>query len=251
MISVIVPCFNHGHFLEETVQSVLQSTYLDVEIVIIDDGSTDNSAEVGRMLSEAHSNVFYYFQENAGPSAARNHGVSKAQGKYILPLDADDLIAPNYIEEAVTLLDQHTDIKVVYAEAVKFGAINKKWKLKKYSPYHLAMDNMIYVSAVYRRSDWERIGGYTEDPALVREDWEFWIKLLKDGGEVVKLPFIGFYYRIHSNSRRKSMSKTKKNREIDYLNVHHADFFKAQLGGPLRKNRSWSKVINLLSGRVK
>lgn len=245
MVSVIIPCFNHSHFLEETVRSVLDSNYADLEIIVIDDGSTDGSADVGQRLSAIYPEVSCFYQENAGPSAARNHGVSKARGKYILALDADDLIAPNYIEEAVTLLEGDTNIKVVYAEAVKFGAVNRKWKLKKYTPYRLAIDNMIYVSAIYRRSDWERIGGYTEDSALVREDWEFWIKLLKDGGEVVKLPFVGFYYRIHSNSRRKSMSKVTKDKEIDYLNVHHSDFFQAQLGGPLRKARSLSRIINL------
>src|SRR5690606_6262976 len=244
MVSVVIPCYNHGHLLQETVQSVLESTYPDLESLIVDDRSIENSGEVGRALAAQYTSVSYYYQENAGPSAARNNGVSRANGTYILALDADDLIAPNYIEEAVHVLATRPEVKVVYAEAVKFGAVNKKWRLKRYSPYRLAMDNMIYVSALYRRSDWLRVGGYTEDEVLVREDWEFWIKLLKGGGEVVRLPFVGFYYRIHDNSRRKSMSKSKKNREIDYLNTHHSDFFNAQLGGPLRTMRSWSRVIN-------
>lgn len=81
----------------------------------------------------------------------------------------------------------------------------------------------------------------------MREDWEFWIKLLKDGGKVIQLPFVGFYYRIHTTSRRKSMSTDKKNAEIDYLNQHHSEFFKKYLNGPLRRNRSLSKLINMFS----
>lgn len=248
MVSVVVPCFNHGHFLRYTIQSVLESYYKDLEIIIVDDGSTDDSRVIAEELTREFPNVHYLLQENSGPSVARNNGISQAHGQYILPLDADDLISADYIGEAVKVLNSRPDVKVVYAEAEKFGAVNKRWKLKPFSPVALAMDNMIYVSAIFRKSDWARVGGYTEDAVLVREDWEYWIKLLKDGGEVVKLSFVGFYYRIHANSRRKSMSKAKKNAEIDYLNLHHPDFFERTLGGPLRKSRSLSRVINFFCG---
>lgn len=244
MVSVVVPCYNHGRFLEATVQSVLDSDYKDVEIIIVDDGSKDNSADIAHDLVQLYPNIRYVSQINGGPSKARNNGIERAKGQYILPLDADDLISTDYINKAVAVLDSRADVKVVYADAEKFGAVNKPWKLKPYSSLALAMDNMIYVSALFRKSDWERVGGYTEASVLVREDWEFWIKMLKNGGEVVKLPFVGFYYRIHSNSRRKSMSKDKKNAEIDYLNIHHAAFFRRQLGGPLRRSRSLSRIIN-------
>lgn len=247
LVSVVIPCYNHGLYLEETVQSVLNSKYDELEIIIVDDGSTDNSKEVAMLLCSKFSNVSYYFQTNSGPSVARNFGISQSSGEYILPLDADDLISDNYIVEAVSKLNEDPDLKVVYAKANKFGKVNKPWSLKKFSLYNLAMDNLIYVSAIYRKSDWERVNGYTENKVLVREDWEFWIKLLKDGGKVIQLPFVGFYYRIHTTSRRKSMSKDKKNAEIDYLNQHHSEFFKKYLNGPLRRNRSLSKLINMFS----
>ena len=244
LVSVIIPCYNHAQYLTETVHSVLNSTFKDLEIIIVDDGSTDNSRTVAQELCVQYPEVSYLYQNNSGPSVARNYGISKSSGKYILALDADDLISDNYIEQAVAILESNPQVKVVYAEAEKFGKVNKPWKLKSFSPERLALDNMIYVSALYRNEDWQRVNGYTELAVLVREDWEFWIKILKNGGEVVKLPFVGFYYRIHSDSRRKSMSKTKKNAEIAYLNSKHADFFKKYLGGPLRTNRSLSKKIN-------
>ena len=247
MVSVVIPCFNHAQYVEETVQSVLASSFKAVEVIIVDDGSVDNSREVCENICARFEAVTYIYQDNAGPSVARNTGISKAKGRYILALDADDLISPNYLEEAVKILEKHADVKVVYAEAEKFGSVAAKWKLKKYSSCRLAKDNMIYVSAVYRRADWERIGGYTDESVLVREDWEFWIKMLKDGGDVFCLPFVGFYYRIHQKSRRKSMSPAKKKAEIDYLNSVHPDFFRAQLGGPLRKTRSWSRFINFFA----
>lgn len=247
LVSVIIPCYNHGLYLEETVQSVLNSSYVELEIIIVDDGSTDNSKQVATLLCSKYNNISYYFQDNSGPSVARNFGISQSSGEYILPLDADDLISDNYIQEAVNRLNVEPDLKVVYAKAEKFGKVNKAWNLKTFSLYNLALDNLIYVSAVFRKSDWERVNGYTENKVLVREDWEFWIKILKDGGKVIQLPFVGFYYRIHTTSRRKSMSKEKKNAEIDYLNQHHSEYFKKYLNGPLRKNRSLSKLINLFS----
>lgn len=244
MVTVIIPCYNHGRFLTETVQSILDSTYKQVEIIIVDDGSKDDSRVVAEALVQQHDNIQYFYQNNAGPSRARNHGISMANGTYILPLDADDLIHPKYIEEAVKVFATQPKVKVVYAQAEKFGAVNKPWKLKPFSRRALALDNMIYVSAFFKRDDWAQVGGYCEDPVCCREDWEFWIKLLKDGGEVIQLPFVGFYYRIHPDSRRKSMTKAKKSAEITYLNSQHADFFLQELEGPLRVNRSWSRAYN-------
>jgi glycosyltransferase involved in cell wall biosynthesis len=249
MISVVIPSYNLGRYLQETVDSVLASTYKDIEIILVDDGSTDDSAVIAANIAASHSNISFIQQANGGPSKARNTGIKQAKGEYILALDSDDLISPDYLQEAFSVLDQSKNVKVVYAEAEKFGAVNKPWKLKPYSPLNLAKDNMIYVSAVFRKSDWERVNGFTENKVLVREDWEFWIKILKDGGDVVKLPFVGFFYRIHATSRRKSMTKVAKNAEIDYLNLHHSEYFKRQLGGPLRYNRSLSRIINFFTSK--
>jgi GT2 family glycosyltransferase len=244
MISVVIPSYNHGKYLPETVNSVLDSSYKDVEIIIVDDQSTDDSAEIAKNIANKHPQITFVTQTNGGPSKARNTGISLAKGQFILPLDSDDLIGPEYLKEAAAILENNPEVKVVYAEAQKFGAVNKPWNLKPYTPLNLAKDNMIYVSAVFRKEDWLRVGGYTENKVLVREDWEFWIKILKDGGKVEKLPFVGFYYRIHSSSRRKSMTKSAKNAEVDYLNQMHPEYFRKHLGGPLRKNRSLSRFIN-------
>lgn len=248
LVSVIIPCYNHGKFLEETLASVIASDYVNLEIIIVDDGSQDDSFEVMQKLAEMKRtrslNIQAISQANAGPARARNTGISNAKGSYILPLDADDKISRNYISQAVKTLERDAYIKVVYAKARKFGRVNKAWTLKPYSPRNLAMDNMIYVSGVFRKSDWERVNGFTENPVLVREDWEFWIKILKNGGLAYQLPFVGFYYRIHPASRRKSMTKQKKALEVAYLNEHHIDYFEQHLNGPLRTQRSLSRLIN-------
>lgn len=242
--SVVIPCYNHAEFLQQTVESVLRSTYPNVEILIVDDGSKDDSGKIGRALEKAYPTVRYIHQSNSGPSKARNNGIRQAKGTYILPLDADDLISPDYIAEAVTVLQQNPDVKVVYCEAEKFGEKNGPWKLKPFSLGLLAHNNMIFVSGIYRKTDWEACGGYSEDMVWGREDWEFWISMLKDGGKVVKLPNVGFYYRIRSNSRRKGMTDERKRKIIHYINTKHGDFIYKQLNGPLRFQKSLSRSYN-------
>src|SRR5690606_28203564 len=120
-------------------------------------------------------------QANQGPSIARNHGIRKAKGVFILPLDSDDIISSDYISEAIKAFKSDPEVKVVYCEAEKFGEKEGKWKLKPFSLKRLALDNMIFVSALYKKKDWEACGGYSEDMVWGREDWEFWITMLKNG----------------------------------------------------------------------
>lgn len=247
-ISIIIPCYNQASFLLETVESALHSTYPELEIIIVNDGSTDNSREIAEELTEKYTNVTLLNQENSGVTIARNSGIEFSSGKYILPLDADDLISPNYIPEAINILEKRQEVKVVYCEASKFNDQGERyWKLKPFSLKSLARDNMIFVSGVFRKADAMAVGGFSEDMKMGREDWEFWIKMLKNGGEVVKLPFKGFFYRIHSGSKRKKTGTSKKKKErIAYLNAHHKEFFERELNGPLRFQRTLSKPYNSL-----
>lgn len=245
-ISIIVPCYNQANYLTETVESALRSTYPKLEVIIINDGSTDNSKEIAEDLTEKYKNVYLLNQENSGVAKARNAGIEFSNAKYILPLDADDLISPEYVTNAIKILDEKPEVKVVYCDAVKFDEKGERsWKLKPFSLKNLARDNMIFVSGVFRRAEAVAVGGFSDKMKMGREDWEFWIKMLKNGGEVVKLPFVGFFYRIHPGSKRKKTGTALKKRErISYLNVHHADFFKRELNGPLRFQRTWSKPYN-------
>lgn len=248
LVSVVIPCYNQGKYLTETVNSVLASTYRPLQIIIVNDGSTDDSLLIAERLKEAHPEINVIDQKNGGVAKARNTGVQAALGEIILPLDGDDKIAPQYLEKAVETLKNKPSVKVVYCKAVKFSeAGEKSWKLKPFSRNQLARDNMIFVASLFRKQDFEGVGGFSEDMMMGREDWEFWIKMLKDGGEVVQLPFIGFYYRMTPESKRKKTgTNTKKRQRIAYLNAKHADFFERELNGPLRFQRTWSKHYNTL-----
>lgn len=244
IVSVVIPSYNQFHYLRETVKSALDSTYPYLEIVIVDDGSTDDSMELAMGLSAKHGNISFYSQQNAGPSAARNHGIRKSRGKYILPLDGDDLISKEYIQQAVGVMEEDQNVKVVYCQARKFGDMEEEWKLRPFSRAALAEGNMIFVSALFRKEDWKRVGGFAEEMTWGFEDWEFWISMLKEGGEVVKLPITGFFYRIRKGSRRKEISIRERQLTYSYINKKHKTFIYEQLGGPIRKSKTWSKQIN-------
>lgn len=248
LISVIVPCYNQGIYLKETIQSALASSYRPIEILIINDGSTDHSLEIAKELEAQYPEVRVLDQVNAGVTKARNAGIAAAHGEYLLPLDGDDLISPDYIKQGLAILTTRPEVKVVYCQAEKFSDSGRKpWKLKPFSLQQLAKDNMIFVSALFRKADALAVGGFSEDMQLGREDWEFWIKLLKNGGEVVQLPEVGFFYRLTPTSKRKKTGGTTfKKARIAYLNAKHADFFERELNGPLRIQRSWSKPYNTL-----
>lgn len=244
LVSVIIPAYNMEAYIEETLQSVLATEH-PIEVIVSDDGSTDRTLALAREWAERDNRVVAITQQNSGVSRARNHAIEQAKGQYVLPVDADDLITPRYIPEAVKVLETHPEVKVVTCEGEFFGQRTGPWHLPQFDRHLLARKNLIPATALYRRADWEHIGGYCETMEA-REDWDFWISMLKDGGEVVRLPLIGLRYRVRPGSKR--FRDRKKDAEVTVaLNRRHADFFRRELGGPLRRHRSWSRWINMCS----
>lgn len=229
-VSIIVPCFNQAQYLDVALQSVFDQTYTKWECIIVNDGSHDNTEEVTKRWTEKDKRFKYFYQENEGLSSARNFGITNSSGEYILPLDADDKIATSYVELAVDTLQQDVSLKVVYCKAEKFGDEIGSLALKPYSIKALADENMIFCTAMYRKKDWELVGGYDTKMKYGLEDWEFWIAMLKIGGNVKCLDIVGFYYRIKSNSMLKKMNTEKTKYSLEYMSVKHADFFVIQYG---------------------
>jgi len=245
LVSVIIPVYNMEQYLAETIESVLQSTYPEFEIILVDDESSDKSVEITREYAEKDTRVKCFTQQNGGAAAARNHAIRKSSGEYILPVDADDKIATDYIEKAVEVLIHQPKVKVVGSNAVFFGEKEGIWILPEFDLKLLARKNLINNCSMYRKADWEQAGGYCEQ-LRGREDWDFWISMLKDGGEVHRLSMTGLYYRIRKNSKRVLARKWKKEL-IDTLNERHATFFQKQLGGKLRYFREMSRFINFFN----
>lgn len=224
-VSIIVPCYNQAIYLSEALESVLNQTYLDWECIIVNDGSSDNTDEVVREWLKKDSRFKYIKKENGGLSNARNSGIEACNGYYVLPLDADDKIASNYIAMAIDAFLQNKFLKLVYCKAEKFGDESGLWDLKPFSLHELSRNNMIFPAAMFKKQDWKDVNGYDSNMTYGWEDWEFWIALLKNGGEVKQLDIVGFYYRIKSESMLKSIDNKKARYLLNYLSVKHADFF--------------------------
>jgi glycosyltransferase involved in cell wall biosynthesis len=241
LVSIIVPCYNQAQYLDEALQSVLDQTYTHWECIIINDGSPDNTETIAKEWVNKDCRFKYFFQKNGGVSSARNLGITTATGEFILPLDADDKISPNYVELAMKAFEYDISLKVVYCKAEKFGNEVGLWNLPPYSIKALALDNMIFCTAMYRKEDWKRIGGY--DPGMISglEDWEFWIGLLKNGEKIYKLDIIGFYYRVKNNSRQTDLNRNNKSSLFEYISVKHADFYVKQLGSFHELSLQWEK----------
>lgn len=230
VVSIIVPCYNQAQYLDECLQSVLEQTFQDWECIIINDGSPDNTEEIAQEWIKKDNRFSYILISNSGVSNARNIGIQSASGEFILPLDADDKIAKEYIELAVNKFNEDNELTLVYCNAKKFGDVNEDWILKDFSLQQLAFENMIFCTALYRKHDWERIGGYDVNMISGLEDWGFWITLLKNGGKVVRLDIIGFYYRIKKSSRQQDLDHQQTIELVKYVNIKHADFFVEHFG---------------------
>ena len=206
LVSVVIPYYNDGKYIHETLESIQHQTYKNVEIILVDDGSTEK--ESIRVFDDLKKLGFQtYRQENAGPSAARNLGISHSRGKYILPVDADDKIRPIYIEKAVHYMESHTQCGIVYCKAEFFGARSGLWNLPKYSIEQMLLNNCIFVSALFKRTDWETVHGYDSNMKYGLEDYEFWLSIIELGQGVYCIPEVLFLYRIKSVSRNTRFEK--------------------------------------------
>ncbi|CAI2765397.1 glycosyltransferase family 2 protein [Flavobacterium collinsii] len=241
IISIVVPCYNQAQYLNEALQSVSDQTYENWECIVINDGSPDNAEEIAEEWIAKDQRFKYYYQKNKGVSSARNLGITNSTGKFILPLDGDDKIAKDYIKQAVEAFENDESLKLVYCKAEKFGDESGIWNLIPFSLKKLALDNMIFCSAIYRKTDWELTGGYDNTMLEGLEDWEFWISLLKNGGNVLCLSTVGFYYRIKLVSRQKKLDATIKEKLFNYLSIKHADFFVEHLGSFVMLNNNLQK----------
>lgn len=226
MVSVIIPCFNDGKYIEEAIESVERQTYLNIEIIICDDGSTDRDTLL--LLSKLKKNgLIVIHLNNSGPATARNKGIEVASGKYILPLDADDKIDKTYIEKAVKIIESDTDIGVVYCQAELFGKKKGKWLLPNYSFDKMIIDNIVFVTALFRKDDWVKVGGYCEDFEHGVEDYDFWLSILELGKKIVQIPEILFFYRIKRISRTSKFNSRIENLQntYDLIYIRHRKLY--------------------------
>jgi glycosyltransferase involved in cell wall biosynthesis len=228
-ISVIIPCYNQGAWLDEAVDSVLSQSYRDFEIIIVNDGSNDEQT-ISLLSGYDKPLTRVIHTPNQGLAMARNNGIREAAGTYLLTLDADDRIGPAYMEKAVAVLDREPATGIVYCQAETFGAVNGPWFAAPYTLRRMLMGNLIFCAAFFRKSAWEAVGGYDRAMVAGYEDWDFWLSLIEQGAQVHRIPEVHFFYRVKQVSMATSMDWRKKTDMHHLIIQRHQKLYGNNLG---------------------
>lgn len=206
-ISIVVRCHNYGRFLREAVESIARQSRLPDEIVVVDDGSIDDTPVVVEELAATHLNLLLVSRRQArGPAASFNDGVRASSGNLIVALDADDRLSVDYLDLLAGALSDPL-VSIAYAGTRTFGAEQKETLAVAFSREELMVENFINVSAMFRREVFSATGGLRPElDRLGLEDWEYWVHAVERGA--VAVPVLGPWleYRRHEGGSRNSMA---------------------------------------------
>ncbi|MDC3337585.1 glycosyltransferase family 2 protein [Flavobacteriales bacterium] len=252
LVSVIIPAYNAGPYIEETVHSVLQQTYTNFELIIVNDGSTDNTLEQLELLKEKHSMLQLITKTNSGVCDSRNMGFNGAKGEYITFLDADDTWDPSFLTNCISVLQNdentvnavYTEVELINEKSKKldqFIAANTIWNASDVLSWKIG-----YVasmgSAVYRKSIVDKVGLF-DNRLSTAADQDFHLRIAAET-PIVAIAKVLFYYRIHANNMHQNIDVMEK----DHLLV----FQKAKLKNQFESNRfrrqCFSNLYKILAG---
>ncbi|QNA43845.1 glycosyltransferase [Lacibacter sediminis] len=225
LLSVVIPYYNMGDYIHETLESIYKSAYTSFEVIIINDGSSDIHSALLETVSTSYP-VQVYSQSNKGLSAARNAGANLAKGEFLVFIDADDKIHPDYFGEAVALLKKKKNVSFVGSWVQYFEQSNGIWPAFTPEPPYLLAYNMVCSGAlVYNTNDFLQYG--LNDPALKHglEDWDAVVSMVANGKNGVVIPKLLYYYRIRKGSMARSFTPEKIISAVTYIaKKHHAAY---------------------------
>ncbi|MGE5314730.1 MAG: FkbM family methyltransferase [Acidobacteriota bacterium] len=230
LISVVIPCYNYADYLPEAVESVVNQTYRNWEIIIVNDGSTDHSKDVAETLIRKYPQhaIRLIDQPNSGqPAVTRNNGISAARGTYILPLDADDVLMPTMLEAGLERM-RESGCDIVYTDQEYFQGEEKIVRTLEFDRARLFAQNYFAYCSLYKRAMWKAVGGYKQN---VRgyEDWEFWITCAEAGYTFCRLPEVLLRYRVKKESMITSALKRDEELKAQIVLYHPALYPKASV----------------------
>jgi len=201
-VSIVIPCYNQANFLPEALESVIAQTYQDWECIIVNDGSPDNTSVVANTIMQRHPDKRMTLLEkpNGGLADARNFGISHAEGHYILPLDADDILHPEMLQKSVSFLEANPGVAIIYTDLIHFGAVTKHVIAGEYDFQLLRYANQLNYCSLYKKAVWKAVGGYNTNMVWGYEDWDFWIACGERGFFAKHLSEALLFYRVKSES---------------------------------------------------
>ena len=215
-----MPCYNQGAWIEEAINSVLAQTYTDYDIIVVNDGSTDEDT-LAVLKTLKQNNITVLHSGNKGVSAARNLGIAYSNAEFILPLDADDRIDKDFLLKTVPLLENNNSFQLIGTGAQYFGELNAIEILPAYSPEKHLLQNLFFNTSLFRKKRLNAIGGYDETLHEGWEDWDLFLRLVLNPAEAYVLEEPLYHYRIKSSSRNADLVNEKKKRVEQQLYLKH------------------------------
>ncbi len=216
LVSVIIPTYNQEKYIKKTLESVLSQTFKSIEIIVVDDGSTDETAEIVNSFNEPR--IIYIWQKNKGPAAARNTGIKRAQGKYIAFLDADDLWLREKLERQINFMEKNSEIGLLgtgcYEINHKGEMMSKKifpTKNKILKKILIRYNPFIQSSIMLKKEIFDKKEGYNESFPQ-SEDYELWLRIAKNY-KIANLP----EYLVMKRYYKESLSPTKDKEQLLFV----------------------------------
>jgi len=228
VVSIVIPCYNAGEFLPDAIESIYSQTFTGkYNIVIVDDGSTDGTTHAFlKELEQQDRKIKVIYQENKGPAAARNTGVKATDTDYLLFLDSDNKLRPDYIAKALQVLENDKEVGIAYGAPSFFGdSTEARFVPREFNIFTFLKGNSIDMCAVVRRAVWDSVGGFDEERLLVgHEDWDFWIMAGSKGWKFHFINEVLYDYRVRQNSVIvNANSGDKVFKVLDYFYLKHRE----------------------------
>jgi glycosyltransferase involved in cell wall biosynthesis len=224
-LCVVITVYNDGRYLKDAIESWENADPELSDILLVNDGSTDEFTLTVLSGLEIQGYPVLH-KSNGGLSSARNEGIRQCPHRYILTLDADNKIRKGYISQALQAMETNESIGLVYSDYKKFEGSDEDMILPDYNAARLLRGNYIYACAVFRKSAWEKCGGFDENLKTGYEDWDMWIRISSSGFTVVHLPFILFDYRVKEISLSTETQKPEIRKKLHfYLIDKHKDLY--------------------------
>lgn len=210
LVSIITSYYNSDKYMWQTINCVLNQTFQSWEWIIVNDGSTNKEAvEYLEEVKKIDSRIKIYHKDNEGLAKGRDYAIKYATTKYILPLDADDLIEPTYIETLYWTLETNQDATWAFTNSVGFGKYIYLSDVK-FDSEKMKTDNHITATSLIRKDRILELGGYGKAERYVNEDWHLWLRMLADNQFPVQVGYYGFWYRRQPNSLLAEINNTQK-----------------------------------------
>ena len=249
-VTVVIPFFNDGRYLRETINSVKKQTHKVSEIIVVDDGSYDSESMniLDTLKSDAEIKVFH--KNNGGLASARNFGIANAESEFIVPLDADDLLQPSFVECCLAQFDSDPVLSIVATEVKLFGTKNASMSFPKITKTNMLVMNCLVATAMFRREAWESVNGYNENMTFGYEDWDFWLSCIEIGLKFHRIQQELFFYRIKEKSMILDLlnDSERKNLMKNQLRLNHEKLYATEKANIFRETYLKTKYIFLNQG---